>query len=152
MSWEKNVSKQLSLCLTSQALRHEGIWGSRCIDPSILDLGTSWKWVDSFTPRPLFLRRKSPQYLLDRKIGGPQNWSGRAYLIWVIRRWMNIKIHRVQHVHYKIKLLRTVFWPLMGIIRRQSQRCEETLHTFVSIYPSMALQSFCCTLAAFSVS
>jgi hypothetical protein len=34
--------------------------GSDCIDPRILDLGTSWRWVVSFTPRPLYLRRKSP--------------------------------------------------------------------------------------------
>jgi hypothetical protein len=31
------------LCLTNSALRHKGVWGSGCIDPRILDLGTSWK-------------------------------------------------------------------------------------------------------------
>jgi hypothetical protein len=30
------------------------------MDPRILDLGTSWRWVDSFTPRPLYLQGKSP--------------------------------------------------------------------------------------------
>jgi hypothetical protein len=30
------------------------------IDPRSLDLGTSWRWVDSFTPRPLYPRRKGP--------------------------------------------------------------------------------------------
>jgi hypothetical protein len=34
---------KLSLCLTTKALRHEGIWGSGCIDPHFLDLGTSWR-------------------------------------------------------------------------------------------------------------
>jgi hypothetical protein len=24
-------------------LRHEGVWGSGCIDPCFLDLGTSWR-------------------------------------------------------------------------------------------------------------
>jgi hypothetical protein len=46
------VSKvKLSLCFTNQALRHEGVWGSGCVDPHFLDLGTSWRWVVSFTPR-----------------------------------------------------------------------------------------------------
>jgi hypothetical protein len=26
-----------------EALRHEDVWGSGCIDPSFLDLGTSWR-------------------------------------------------------------------------------------------------------------
>jgi hypothetical protein len=33
--------------------------GSGCIDPHFLDLGTSWRWVVSFTPRPLYPRGKS---------------------------------------------------------------------------------------------
>jgi hypothetical protein len=33
-------------------LRHEGVWRSECIDPHVLDLDTSWRWVVSFTPRP----------------------------------------------------------------------------------------------------
>jgi hypothetical protein len=41
----KNRGKKvkLSLCLTNQALRHDGVWGSGCIDPHFLDLGTSWR-------------------------------------------------------------------------------------------------------------
>jgi hypothetical protein len=42
-----------------------------------LDLGTSWKWMVSFTPRPLYPRGKSPRYPLDRRLGGPQSQSGR---------------------------------------------------------------------------
>jgi hypothetical protein len=30
----------------------------------------------SFTPRRLYPRGKSPRYPLDRRLGGPQNWSG----------------------------------------------------------------------------
>jgi hypothetical protein len=37
------LNKKLSLCLTISALRHEGVWGSGCIDSHILDLGTSWR-------------------------------------------------------------------------------------------------------------
>jgi hypothetical protein len=51
-------------------------WDSWCIDPYFLDLGISWRWVVSFTPWPLYPQGKSPSYLLGRKLGGPQNWSG----------------------------------------------------------------------------
>jgi hypothetical protein len=33
--------------------------------------------VVSFTPQPLYSQGKSPWYLLDRRLGGPQSWSGR---------------------------------------------------------------------------
>jgi hypothetical protein len=49
-----------------------GHMGSRCIDLHFLDLGTSWRWVVSFTPRPLYSR-----CLLDNRLGGPQSQSGR---------------------------------------------------------------------------
>jgi len=29
-------------------------WRSRCIDPRIIDLHTRWRWVVSFTLRPIF--------------------------------------------------------------------------------------------------
>jgi len=32
--------------------RHEDIWGSRGIAPCILNLGSRWWWVVSFTSRP----------------------------------------------------------------------------------------------------
>jgi hypothetical protein len=51
--------------------------GSGCIDPHFLDLGTSWRWVVNFTPRPLHPRGKSPRYPLNRRLGGPQSRSGR---------------------------------------------------------------------------
>jgi hypothetical protein len=69
--------KSISLCLTTLALRHEDVWRSGCIDPRILDLGTSWRWVVSFTFRPLYSRGKSPRYLLDMRLAGPQSQSAR---------------------------------------------------------------------------
>jgi hypothetical protein len=42
-----------------------------------LDLGTSWRWVVSFMPLPLYMRGKSSRYPLDRRLGGPQSQSGR---------------------------------------------------------------------------
>jgi hypothetical protein len=78
--WRKVKGKKvkLFLCLTNQALRHEGVWGSRYIDPHFLDRGTSWRWVVSFTPRPPYPRGKSHRYPLDRRwLGGPQSRSER---------------------------------------------------------------------------
>jgi hypothetical protein len=40
-------------------------WGSEGIAPRILELGTRWRLVVSFTPRPLYPQRKSPWYPLD---------------------------------------------------------------------------------------
>jgi hypothetical protein len=53
-------------------------WRSGGITPCILDLGTRWRWVVSFTPRPLYLQGKSPWYPLDRKLDGPQSRPGRG--------------------------------------------------------------------------
>jgi hypothetical protein len=47
------------------------------INPHFLDLGTSLKWVVSFTPWPLYWQRKSPRYSLYRRLGEPQSRSGR---------------------------------------------------------------------------
>jgi hypothetical protein len=50
-------------------------WGSGGKNLHILDLGTRWRWVVSFTPRPLYPQGKSPWHPLDRRLGGPQNRS-----------------------------------------------------------------------------
>jgi hypothetical protein len=44
---------------------------------TFFDLGTSWKLVISFTPRPIY-----PRYQLDRRLDGPQSWSGREENSW----------------------------------------------------------------------
>jgi hypothetical protein len=41
------VKVKLSLYLPNWALHYEGLWGSGCIDPSFLHLGTSWRWSAS---------------------------------------------------------------------------------------------------------
>jgi hypothetical protein len=53
-------------------------WGSGGIAPRILDRGTRWRWVVSFTPRPLYTQGMSPRYPLDSKLDGPQSHSGRG--------------------------------------------------------------------------
>jgi hypothetical protein len=45
--------------------------------PTIVVLGTSWSWEVSFPPRPHSPRGNRPRYPLDRRLGGPQSWSGR---------------------------------------------------------------------------
>jgi hypothetical protein len=61
--------------------RHIGQWR---YSSTILDLGTRWRWVVNFTPRPLYLRENRPRYSLDRRIGGPQSrsgqWESQSYL------------------------------------------------------------------------
>jgi hypothetical protein len=37
-------------------------WGSGGIASRILDLGTRWRRVVSFTPRPLYLQRKRAEW------------------------------------------------------------------------------------------
>jgi hypothetical protein len=68
------VKVKLSLCFT----KHHSMktcWGSGGIAPRILDLGTRWRCVVSFTLRPLFPQGKSSWYPLDRRLGGPQSRS-----------------------------------------------------------------------------
>jgi hypothetical protein len=53
-------------------------WGSGGIASRILNLGTRWSWVVSFTPRPLHPQEKRPLYPLERSFGGPQSRPGRG--------------------------------------------------------------------------
>jgi hypothetical protein len=52
--------------------------GERRYSSIILDLGTRCRWVVSFTNRPIHPRGNSPQYPLDRGLGGPHSQSGRC--------------------------------------------------------------------------
>jgi hypothetical protein len=75
-SSQTSIKVKLSLCLISIMLWvHMGEWryGS-----TILNLGTKWRWVVRFTPRPLYSRGNSPWYPLDKKLIGPQSRSGRC--------------------------------------------------------------------------
>jgi hypothetical protein len=56
----------------------EAYWGSEDKVPRILGLGTRWRWVVGFTPRPLYPQGRSPWYPLYRRLGGPQSRSGRG--------------------------------------------------------------------------
>jgi hypothetical protein len=63
-----NVKVKLTLCF-NWAPRHEGILGSRGIAP-LIHLGTRWKWVVSFTPRPLYRREGAPGTHCTLWLGG----------------------------------------------------------------------------------
>jgi len=43
-------------------------WESGGIAPRILELGTRWRWVVSFAPRPLYTQGKSRWYTTSRKL------------------------------------------------------------------------------------
>jgi hypothetical protein len=60
----------VSLWLFNYALCHEDIWGEWRYSSTFLDFGTSWRWVVSFTPLPLYPPGNDP---LDRRIG---DWVG----------------------------------------------------------------------------
>jgi hypothetical protein len=67
---------KLSLCVTNEALCHEGVWGT-ALDPRFHDLATSCsKWsasrTCSFTPG-----ESAPGTELDRRLSRPQSRSGR---------------------------------------------------------------------------
>jgi len=71
------VKIKLSLCLT----KHHAMktyWGSGGIDSHILNFGTRWKWVVSFTLRPLYSRWRNQRYPLDRRPGWPQSLPERG--------------------------------------------------------------------------
>jgi hypothetical protein len=80
IQWDTSLLKvKLSLCLTNEALQHEGVRGSGYIDLRFLDPGIIWMWVVSFTPRPFYSTKKYPRphHTMDRRLDGPRNQSTR---------------------------------------------------------------------------
>jgi hypothetical protein len=43
---------------------------------TILDIGTSWRWVISFTPWLLYIQGNCFEYPLAKRLCGPQSQSG----------------------------------------------------------------------------
>jgi hypothetical protein len=74
---QREVKVKLSCALTKHHATN-AYWMSGGIVPHILELGTRWRWVVSFTPRPLYPQGKSLWYPLNRSLGGPQSRSGRG--------------------------------------------------------------------------
>jgi hypothetical protein len=102
------------LCLTK---RHamKTYWGSGGIAPHILDLGIRWRWVVSFTPRPLYPKERAPG---AHWIGG---WVGpRAVLNAVVKR--------------KIPSPRRESNPTTPIVQSVAQRYTDWAITAVYLY------------------
>jgi hypothetical protein len=99
-----------------------GIWSNLhfhhfpATDPHFLDIGTSWRWVVSFTPRPLYPRGKSPRYPLDRRLGGPQP-------VWTILRRENS-------------------WPPPGLELRSLGHPARSLSLYRLLYPGSRRAQF----------
>jgi hypothetical protein len=55
----RSLVSPLNNFLLCSVVRHEGVWGSRCIDPHFIVLGTNWRCVVSFTYRPVYPREKA---------------------------------------------------------------------------------------------
>jgi hypothetical protein len=47
--------------------------GERIYSSTILDLGTWWRWIVCVTLRPLFSPGDRPQYIMVKRLGGPQS-------------------------------------------------------------------------------
>jgi hypothetical protein len=75
LSYDAAFFSPISSPLTTRRLTVE------VFDPAStrVDLGTSWRLVVSFTPRPLYPRWQAPPYPFDRRLGGSQSQSGRHW-------------------------------------------------------------------------
>jgi hypothetical protein len=71
------IKGKLFLCSSNWTLRDGDVWGSGCIDPHILDLGVRWRWVVSFTPRPLYPQGNIPVFKVQG-LDETHNQSGRC--------------------------------------------------------------------------
>jgi hypothetical protein len=76
--WKVDSSAWSCPCTLTEYHAIKAYWESGGIAPRIIDLGTRWRRVVSFTPRPLYPQGKSPWYPLDRRMGGSQSRSGRG--------------------------------------------------------------------------
>jgi hypothetical protein len=80
-------------------------WGGG-IAPRVLDLSTRRKCVIRFTLRQLYPRGKTPQYLLDKRLGEPQSRSGRGVEEKNFQPPPGIELpnpHRLTHTQVKVK-------------------------------------------------
>jgi hypothetical protein len=89
-------------------------WGSGSIAPYILDLNIRWRCVISFTSWLLHPQGKSPWYPLDRRLGGPQSWSGCSGEEINFHRVLGLDPLIIQHIAqcYTTKLSRLLSKPL----------------------------------------
>jgi hypothetical protein len=117
-------------------IRHHAMrtyWGNGGIAPRILNLGTRWKWVVSFMPRPHYPRRKSP---VIHWIGG---WVGpRAGLGAVAKRekfhyWLCRESNAGRPARSLVSVLTELLRFLYIPIRRWNMRIDTRLPSQVFI-------------------
>jgi hypothetical protein len=88
----------------------------KLITPLTLNLGTSWKWVVTFTHRPFYPRGKSPRCPINKRLGGSQSRFGRCgeYVHFLRWRESNCDFSDVYLVLLKTSAgchyLRCLFW------------------------------------------
>jgi hypothetical protein len=68
--------KDTDIRALNKARRHKRIWENGSVPQCIPNLGTKWRWVVSFTPRPLHPRGKGPYCSLVRRLGSPPSRCG----------------------------------------------------------------------------
>jgi hypothetical protein len=99
--------KVIPLLLLTEHNTMEAYWSSGGIAPRILDLGTRWRWVVSFTPRSIYAQRKNPG---SHWIGG---WVGpRAGLDAVLLPGLESPIIHPVAQHYTTELPRLLLCSL----------------------------------------
>jgi hypothetical protein len=73
--WANMACYRITLPFFTRPWRHMVEWR---YSSTILDLGTKWGYVVSFSPRPLYRGGKALWYVLSRRLGEPQSQSGRC--------------------------------------------------------------------------
>jgi hypothetical protein len=72
----RNFKAYTKFCALNEHHAMKAYWGSWVMAPRILDLGARWRWVVSFTSRPLYPQGNSLWYPLGTRLGGPKSRSG----------------------------------------------------------------------------
>jgi hypothetical protein len=80
--------------------------GSGGVAPHILNLGTRWRWVVSFTPRLLYPQRKSPWCPLDKFHNSVQNLLSSLYCLKI----------------WRLKCIKTGWSPVQEILQNAQNR------------------------------
>jgi hypothetical protein len=119
--------------------------------PNILDLGTRWRWVVSFTFLPHYTQGKSPRHPLVRRLGGPQSQSGRRGERKISFPWLYVPLLAVYmqprlifsrlHLFIVYHYMFWSNWPSSGV---QIVVMRESVFVFVNAFYSSRLYGLSC--------
>jgi hypothetical protein len=80
-------------------------WGVGVQLHAFFDLGTRWRWVVSFTPRPLYSRERAPGTHFIGGWAGPKIYSTSLHNVFSAgRNPLPLKYPGIHHCHHKIPL------------------------------------------------